>query len=427
MPAPWVETMYDAAAERVRFPLHVSTPAKRWMHRFGRLMAAATAEMVESGRSFDYPLEVEEEGESTPEFLESLAAFLTREYGSEVKCENLVQTSGSTYGLQMLMSRFFPCDRSEVPVYVEQMTYFRTKANLQQLGFQLRPIPIEVDGLNVEELERVWSRDLTPALAANSTKEREFAAVLYVIPHFHNPLGMLTSEEKYTRIVELAHRFNVLVICDDVHTLLHHRGRPPSRLFTHEAAATREHVVSLGSFSKLFAPALRVGWIEAGPRIRRHLEQNPFLSDSPAPSSFFASALSLLLADGRAHEHLRLMRADLAFKMSHALRLLRAHLPPDCALPIVPTGGHLVFVRLPARLRSTEVAAELRKTCGIAVDDGQKAWTDGDENLRSDRRIANGLRVAVGFVEVADLDAALREFCRLLWDHKKPVDFVAGE
>lgn len=82
--------------------------------------------------------------------------------------------------------------------------------------------------------------------------------------------------ERCQLLVELARKFNALVFCDDVYNLLAHEN-PPKRVFAFDrpdVATYGGHVISNGTFSKILAPGVRVGWIEAPPRIVLRLKKS---------------------------------------------------------------------------------------------------------------------------------------------------------
>lgn len=103
----------------------------------------------------------------------------------------------------------------QVSIYVEKISYFRTLAIFQGFHYEMKPVRTEIDGIDTVDLERVWARDLSDV----KTKDDDYAAVLYLVPQYSNPAGIILSEEKSKEIVRLARKYNVLVICDDVYNL----------------------------------------------------------------------------------------------------------------------------------------------------------------------------------------------------------------
>ena len=86
---------------------------------------------------------------------------------------------------------------------------------------------------------------------------------LYLIPTFHNPTGATISQERRERLVQLAKEHNFIVVADEVYHLLSYTSyarKPPKSFATY---IDSENIISLGSFSKILAPGLRLGWLQA--------------------------------------------------------------------------------------------------------------------------------------------------------------------
>jgi DNA-binding transcriptional MocR family regulator len=121
--------------------------------------------------------------------------------------------------------------------------------------------------------------------------------------------------EKCKEIVRLARKFNVLVFCDDIYTLHYYNGVVHKRLFAYDDPSDpdykKDHVVSNGSFSKIFCPSLRVGWIEAGPNVmRKCLEMSAFTLSCGSLNTFMSGIVTETLRSGKASEHMALVRED---------------------------------------------------------------------------------------------------------------------
>lgn len=77
-------------------------------------------------------------------------------------------------------------------IYVEKVAYFRSLAILHGFHYETKAIRVDLDGIDTEDMERVWARDL----ANVKTEKDEYAAVLYLVPQFSNPLGTVMNESK---------------------------------------------------------------------------------------------------------------------------------------------------------------------------------------------------------------------------------------
>jgi DNA-binding transcriptional MocR family regulator len=175
-------------------------------------------------------------------FLESLAAFLTAHYGSAATADNLFVTGGNSQAMGMVSTVFAqPGDT----VFVEEPSYFLAFQIFRDHGLNIVGIPMDEDGPRIEALEQ--------ALAKHSP------AFLYTIPSYHNPTGHSSSASRRQDLVKLARKHKFLIVADEPYQLLHYFDPPPPAYGTMIDSGV---VISLGSFSKILAPAMRLGWIQ---------------------------------------------------------------------------------------------------------------------------------------------------------------------
>ena len=225
--------------------------------------------------------------------------------GRPVAASDVVVTSGSQQALDLLARAVVdPGD----PVVVEDPAYVGALQVFQAAGADLHAVPLDVDGMDLDALERLLREGLRPRL-------------VHTVSSFHNPRGVTMSQVRRCRLAELADRYGLLVVEDDPYGLLAFDGAPPRPV-----AAYGDRVVRLGSTSKILAPALRVGWL-AGPapvvaaveRLRQcadlcgsTLTQTiaaELLSDGP----WLAGHLHRLRADGAARAAVFTAAVDVAF------------------------------------------------------------------------------------------------------------------
>jgi 2-aminoadipate transaminase len=157
-----------------------------------------------------------------------------------VDMDRVVVTNGSLQGLAFLARELVPNGR----VLVETPTYDRPLKLLAEMGAEVRGIPLDDEGLDVDALAAELS--VSPA------------SFLYTIPTFQNPTGRTLSEDRRRRLVEVARRHELLVVEDDPYGLVRFEGNAPPTLFE---LAGGEGVVYGSSFSKTIAPGARVGYL----------------------------------------------------------------------------------------------------------------------------------------------------------------------
>ena len=176
-------------------------------------------------------------------FRESLANFLSLEYKAEATADSLLLTCGNSQALDFVCERFTkPGDT----VFVEQPAYFLAFQIFRDHGLNIVPLEMDEGGLVIESLEE----------ALQKTKP----ALLYTIPSFSNPGGQCLSKERRERLVDLSREHNFVIAADEVYQSLSYFGDVPPALGT---MIDRGNVISMGTFSKIMAPGLRLGWIQA--------------------------------------------------------------------------------------------------------------------------------------------------------------------
>ncbi|KAI9485137.1 pyridoxal phosphate-dependent transferase [Zychaea mexicana] len=205
------------------------------------------------------------------DFLESLATFLTKAYNDTVKVEHLCSSPGASLMLEHMLTMLTRPQTVTRFAFFQNPTYHFVFRIFQECGFstdQFVGIPEDCDGLDVDYLE-TFIKEHFEHDDGSSTRDNShgdfYDAVLYCVPTHANPSSSILSKERREKLVTLAKQYNVLIICDDVYDLLTYQGVAPQRLVAYDFASKSDRpvVISNCSFSKILAPGLRVGWVEA--------------------------------------------------------------------------------------------------------------------------------------------------------------------
>lgn len=170
------------------------------------------------------------------------------------RAERLVITSGGMQGLDLAFKLFV--DPGDL-VVVESPTYTNGSGTALSYGADLLEVPVDEGGMDVDALE---------TLVAESGRTPR---AIYTVPNFQNPSGTTLSEPRRRRLLDLAHRWGAMIVDDDPYGGLRFAGEdvPGFR----ELSPDDPLVFSVRTFSKVLAPGLRVGWVDADPRLRRLL------------------------------------------------------------------------------------------------------------------------------------------------------------
>lgn len=288
-----------------------------------------------------------------PEFINNLAIFLSKEYGSFVSNRHLCATPGASLSLQHILSLLTRPQTTTRHVYFQDPTYFLAFDIFLNVGYtrdQFVSIPEEEEsGISVETLEDY----LIKHEKDNEQKEEgAFSSVLYCVPTHANPTGSILSNEKRKRLVQLGRKYNMLIICDDVYDILTFKGEIPQRLVAYDLETDGQSVVvSNGSFSKLLAPGARVGWIEAGETLIKRLGACGSFISGGSPSNMSNQIINEMLIDGSLEQHIKMLKEVHSDRLYNGLwEPIQEHLVPlGCSIKIKPRGGYFVWLRLPIK------------------------------------------------------------------------------
>ena len=279
-----------------------------------------------------------------------LAAFMQAKGAQGVAPDQLIVTTGSQQALDLLGKTLVDPGSK---VIVEGPTFLATIQCFRLYGGDLVSAPIDGEGVKVDELE-----------ALIQTHRPKF---VYLIPTFGNPSGAMLSLERRKRVLELAVKYQTLIVEDDPYGDLYFDAPPPPSLLalSHEVPGSRDWLVHCGSLSKVLSPGLRVGWMIAPPELLAKATMCKQFSDAHT-STFAQATAAQYLAAGRMPETLARVRKVYGARAQAMGNALRAELG-DALSFVQPQGGLFVWARLTgAGGKPTDGAAFARK----AVEQG---------------------------------------------------------
>ncbi len=275
---------------------------------------------------------------------EQLAAFMASKGAKDVAPEQLIVTTGSQQALDLLgKTMISPGDK----IIVEGPTFLATIQCFRLYGADIISAPIDAHGVQTDQLEAL--------MAEHKPK------LVYLIPTFGNPSGAMLSLERRKKVLELAVKYQTLIVEDDPYGDLYFNEAPPPSLLALSAdvPGSRELLAHCGSLSKVLSPGLRVGWMVAPPALLANATMCKQFSD--AHTSTFAQATAAhYLKAGRMPAtlaHVRQVYAERAQTMCDALRK-----ELGAAIEFVqPQGGLFVWARLTGAGGKVSDGAELAK------------------------------------------------------------------
>ncbi len=287
---------------------------------------------------------------------EQLTAFMTAKGVKDLSAEQFVVTTGSQQGLDLLGKTLVsPGDK----VIVEGPTFLATIQCFRLYGAQLVSAPIDGDGVQVDRLERL--------IIEHRPK------FVYLIPTFGNPSGATLSLERRKRVLELAVKYETLIVEDDPYGDLYFGAAPPPSLLalSEQVPGSRDCLVHCGSLSKTLSAGFRLGWMIAPPELLAKAVMCKQFSD--ANSSTFAQATAAqYLKAGRMAANLERARAVYAERAKAMCDGLQSALG-DAVEFVRPQGGLFVWARLTGsreQLQDSQAFAQRAIEQGVAFVPG---------------------------------------------------------
>ncbi|XP_006823045.1 uncharacterized protein LOC102805990, partial [Saccoglossus kowalevskii] len=274
------------------------------------LLSKATQHRLssETGHLFQYGCT---QGDS--KFVKEMTKFLTEKYGDEVDSDDILVTGGATSGLYYMTTLLF--NRGDI-VFVEDPTYFLAINMLRDdLELQVVPVPTTSEGLELEVLDKLLT-DYRLKSKHVVTEKQPYWTMLYTVPTFNNPKGKCLPAEKCKKLVEIARRRDIFVVCDDVYNLLSYipNDKPgenllpaPMRLFAYDKKQDVDYkgnVVSNCSFSKILGPGMRIGWLEAPQRLLNILRFSGLMCGGGGFNNYTSGIIASVLETGMMSQHI---------------------------------------------------------------------------------------------------------------------------
>ncbi len=260
---------------------------------------------------------------------EQLAQFMASKGVQGLSPDQLIVTTGSQQALDLLGKTLIgPGDK----VIVEGPTFLATIQCFRLYGAQLVSAPIDGDGVQTDRLEQL--------IAEHQPK------FVYLIPTFGNPSGAMLSAERRKRVLELAVKYNTLIVEDDPYGDLFFGEAPPPSLLALSAQVpgSRELLVHCGSLSKVLSPGLRVGWMIAPAELLAKATMCKQFSDAHT-STFAQATAAQYLQAGRMPATLDKVRSVYAQRARTMGDALRRELG-EAVNFVQPQGGLFVWARL---------------------------------------------------------------------------------
>ncbi|EMG45798.1 hypothetical protein SBY92_003416 [Candida maltosa Xu316] len=330
-------------------------------------------------------------------------------------CINL--TAGASYGMGNILSSVTSPSITQ-RAFIVSPTYFLINSCFLDVGLEgkLTAVDETPDGeysIDLEYLESQlikYSQDLPdesttkPDPARGTRKYYRF--VMYLVPTYSNPGGLTYSLETRIKLLELARKYDMLLISDDVYEFLNYTGSPLVPRFNQldQATVTNEYgnTISNGTFSKIIAPGLRVGWQEtATPKLADQLSVTGPNKSGGSPNQLSTFVVADLITTGKIDEIISKFVETYKEREKVLQQSIVKYLPKDTKV-YGGDGGYFVWVTTPSHDASKYVP-ELAKR-GVVLAGGEHFEVTGDEKGWG----KHSVRLSISFLTKEEIEEGIK-------------------
>lgn len=313
------------------------------------------------------------------EMREWIVEYVARE-GVKITADHVIVVNGAKHAIDLVCRVFLdPGDLVVVttPTYKSAISIFR--------GHELDyvEVPLDEEGLDVGALG--------DRLAARERAGQRMPKLVYDVPEFHNPTGITMTAERRRALLALADRYDLMVVEDDPYRRIRFEGEsvPPIQAFDVEGRA-----IGIGTFAKLVAPGLRIGWLTASPEVVGKL--SAFKADGGSCPLTQRLILEYVKA-GRLEPHIGDVRGIYRGQRDVMMGALQRYLPGTTWR--VPQGGYYIWLRLPEQVSGDALAR-------AAIARGVKVLPASD--FYATRGPANYVRLAYSYASPSEITEGVR-------------------
>ncbi|WZL73464.1 PLP-dependent aminotransferase family protein [Clostridiaceae bacterium 35-E11] len=310
-------------------------------------------------------------------YLREQICIYLKKFGIYASPASILIVSGALQALQLIAIGLL---QPGATVLLEKPSYLHSLHVFQSAGMRMMGVPLEDNGISIKEVAK-YRKLKNPAL-------------LYTIPTFHNPTGIVVPEEKRHELLGVCEKEKLPIIEDDVYRELWIDAPPPQPL---KALDQNGLVLYLGSMSKTLSPGLRIGWMVGPEPVIERLGDVKMQTDYGS-SSLSQWAVAEWLSSGRYEQHLENVRKKLATRRAAASEALNKYFK-DIATWKTPGGGFYIWLRFRTYLPMDKLFKKAWKS-GILLNPGNVYDMDANQHLR----------ISYSYASMKDLEYSL---CRL--------------
>jgi 2-aminoadipate transaminase len=318
--------------------------------------------------------------EGYPPLREFVANRYAAKFGLTISPDEILITTGSQQALDLIGKILL--DKGD-RVIIEQPGYLGAIQTFSMFEPQLCPVPLLADGIDTEAL----------AAAFDTHQPKLF----YAVPNFQNPSGLTYSAPKRQAVADLLQQHHVLFVEDNPYGELRFAGEDLLPMW-HYAP---DHVLMLGSFSKIAAPGLRLGWVCAKPEVMEKLVIAKQAADLHT-SYLSQRVLYQYLLDNDLEAHIQTIKAVYKKQRDLMLDMIAEYFPPEVQAT-QPEGGMFLWLTLPEGMSALDLFNQALEF-NVAFVPGEAFYTDGGgtNTLRLNYSNADETKIQEGMLRLGE-------------------------
>lgn len=282
-----------------------------------------------------------------PSLRSAMTEYLRDSRGLPISIENVLITRGTMMAIHLAVQCIV--QPGEV-VVVGEVSYTSCNLIIRQSGAQLLTVPVDEYGMDVAAIEAICKK--MPV------------RMVYVTPHHQHPTTVIMPAERRLRLLQLAQQHRFCILEDDYDYDFHYNSSPILPL---AAADAGHNVVYVGSLSKVFSPALRIGYVVAPAEVIEAMADLRRVIDRQG-DNLLEAAVATLFRDGEMRRHLKKAQKTYHRRRDLFCEMLKTELGHVVEFS-KPTGGLAVWARFDPSLPLPEVARRSREG-GLWISDG---------------------------------------------------------
>lgn len=319
---------------------------------------------------------------------EWIAGYLRDDGINRAGVDEILVTNGAKHALELVCRVLL--DEGDA-IVVTAPTYFTAIPIFKSFGVEFIEILQDSEGMDVGELSQVLTR--------RKAQGRKMPKFIYDVPDFHNPTSVTMSRQRREELLKIAEENEIFVVEDSPYRKVNFEGQLPPSL---KALDQTGIVFQLGTFSKIVAPGLRIGWVHsASDMIQRMIQLKTDGGSCPLTQRIIVEFCKA----GRLPGHLDKVQTIYRQQRDHMVAAVRRELPE--AVMTVPHGGYYVWLTFSSGVDGNEIAARAAKQQVIMIP-GSRFYAVNGGRQAGEAAPKNQIRLAYSHANFEEIDRGVK-------------------